>query len=139
MFDLNTKSTFFLIKEAYPLLLKAGEGANILIISSTSGQYPPQVMGVYGMTKAAVDNMVKWMSKEFRPDGIRCNSLAPGVIATELSGPLWKGDGIGLPKESIGQAEHIGSVAATICSKDGSFMNGSIYHANGGFYSHENL
>jgi NAD(P)-dependent dehydrogenase (short-subunit alcohol dehydrogenase family) len=32
------------------------------------------------MTKAALDNMVKGLSQELRPDGIRINSLAPGLI-----------------------------------------------------------
>ena len=83
------------------------------------------------MTKAALDNMVNWMSKELRKEGIRINGIAPGLIKTNLTKSLWNhplaNKGMGLPSE-------IASVVATICSKvDGRFMNGEIYHLNGGY------
>ena len=60
-------------------------------------------MGVYGSTKAALENMVKWMKDEFRPDGIRVNGIAPGLIKTDFSTPLWNNPNV--PKESIGTSE----------------------------------
>jgi dehydrogenase/reductase SDR family protein 4 len=92
LWDLNVKATFFLIKESFDLLKKAGKEANILVISSVAGTNPHPTLGVYGMTKAALDNMVKWMSKELMYEDIRVNGLAPGLILTEFSGPLWKGN-----------------------------------------------
>jgi dehydrogenase/reductase SDR family protein 4 len=62
LWDLNVKSVFFLIKEAKDLLKKAGKGANALVISSVSGKNPHYTLGVYAMTKAALDNMVVWMA-----------------------------------------------------------------------------
>ena len=83
------------------------------------------------MTKAALDNMVIGLSKELLGDGIRLNGIAPGLIKTAFSDPLWKSD---VDKASIGLPENIGSVAACICAAgDGAFMNGEIYHVNGGF------
>ena len=106
--------------------------ANICVISSTDGTIPMGVVGLYGSTKAALNNMVKFLSQELRADGIRVNSLAPGLIKTEFSGPLWNNPNI--PPESIGEAYHIGSVAALICSKhDGGFMNGEVHTVAGGF------
>ena len=134
LWDLNVKATFFLIQEALPLLEEAvekGGKPNILVVSSMTGRNPHPTIGVYGMTKAALDNMVKGLCQEFMSTGIRINAISPGLIRTEFSGPLWKSD---VPKESIGEAHHIGAVAATICSEqDGGFMNGEIYHVNGGF------
>jgi dehydrogenase/reductase SDR family protein 4 len=89
MWDINTKSTFFLIAETIDLLRLAGSGANICIISSVTGTLPNKMIGVYGSTKAALENMIKWMKDEFRSDGIRVNGIAPGLIKTEFSGPLW--------------------------------------------------
>ena len=107
LWDLNVKSTFFLIKEAFGML-KASRAAgnkdtNILLISSVTGTNPSWAIGVYGATKAALDNLTKGLSHELRPEGIRVNSLAPGLIATEFSGPLW--DNPNVPKQSIGQAD----------------------------------
>ena len=84
------------------------------------------------MTKAALDNMVKWLATELMDVNIRVNALAPGLIQTELSGVLWKNNEALHPK-SKGKSSQIGSVAATICSQDGSFMNGEIYYVHGGF------
>ena len=113
---------------------KAGGAANILVISSVSGMNPPPFIGVYGATKAALDNLVKGLAQELMYEGIRVNSLAPGLIRTEFSGPLWKTESKEVPKEAMGEPEHIGSVAACICSpKDGAFMNGEIFYVHGGF------
>ncbi len=65
-------------------------------------------------------------------DEIRINCIAPGLIRTEFAGPLWKGNEALHPK-SYSTPEFIGSVAATICSKDGTFMNGETYAIHGGF------
>ena len=69
-----------------------GKPTNILVISSITGRNPQSTIGVYGATKAALDNIVKGLVVELRGDNIRINSLAPGLIATEFSGPLWNND-----------------------------------------------
>ena len=62
LWDLNVKSTFFLIAECMDLLKEAGPGRNILVVSSVAGTNPNWILGVYGMTKAALDNMVRWLA-----------------------------------------------------------------------------
>ena len=92
LFDINVKSTFFLIKETKHLLDKSAEmknPTNILVISSVTGTTPQFSIGIYAATKACLDNMVKGMATELRPDGIRINSLAPGLIKTNFSGGFW--------------------------------------------------
>jgi NAD(P)-dependent dehydrogenase (short-subunit alcohol dehydrogenase family) len=117
----------------YELLKKAGPGSNILINTSVLGKHPSRVAGVYAMTKAALDNMVIWLAKELMDDGIRVNGIAPGLIKTEMSGPFWKNRVHKLPKNSAADPSEIAAVAATICSADGSFMNGETYQVNGGY------
>ena len=101
MWDLNVKSTFFLIKETLELIREAGPGSNICIISSVSGANPPSTLGVYGSTKAALENMVKWMKDDLMDDGIRVNGISPGLIKTDFAESLWKNPAI--PKQSIGE------------------------------------
>ena len=131
MWDLNVKSTFFLITETIELVRAAGEGANICIISSVTGTQPNWTIGVYGSTKAALENMIKWMKDELRPDGIRVNGVSPGLIKTDFSGPLWNNPSV--PADAIGMPEQIASVVATVCSVDGGFMNGDTYQVHGGY------
>ena len=57
MFTVNTKSSFFMLKECLPLL-KAGSPSNVLFTSSISADDCCPKVGVYGMTKAAINNIV---------------------------------------------------------------------------------
>ena len=76
--------------------------------------------------------MTKWLKDELRPDGIRVNCLAPGLIQTDFSKALWEGKE-GKTDDTMGQPWQIGSVAAMMCSRDGSFINGETYGVNGGY------
>ena len=132
MFDLNVKSALFLIQEALPLLRKGGPGRNILVNSSISSQHPHHSLGVYAMTKAALENMVKWMCQELRDEDIRVNCISPGITKTAFAEPLWNTDAV--PEKAKGEPENIAAVCATICAeKDGRFMNGEVYNVHGGF------
>ncbi len=71
------------------------------------------------------------MKDELRSDGIRVNGVSPGLIKTDFSGPLWNNPSV--PADSIGMPEQIASVVATVCSVDGSFMNGDTYQVHGGY------
>ena len=64
---------------------------------------PNWTIGVYGSTKAALENMIKWMKDELRVDGIRVNGISPGLIKTDFSGPMWDNDTV--PRDSIGMPE----------------------------------
>jgi dehydrogenase/reductase SDR family protein 4 len=54
MWELNVKSTFFTIAECKPLLEKS-KTANVMIVSSVGGIRPPPIIGVYGLTKTALN------------------------------------------------------------------------------------
>ena len=105
-----------MIKECKELLKKGGKESNILVVSSIEGSSPTPEIGVYAMTKSALNNMVVWMATELREDDIRINSISPGLIATEFSGILWK-ENKDLNKKRLGTSEQIASVAATMCSQ----------------------
>ena len=62
------------------------------MVSSVTGKNPNFTIGVYAMTKAALDNMVKGLSEELMSESIRVNGIAPGLIRTDFSGPLWNSD-----------------------------------------------
>tara|TARA_B110001450_G_C17475399_1_gene421971 strand:+ start:140 stop:463 length:324 start_codon:yes stop_codon:yes gene_type:complete len=67
LWNLNVKSTFFLIKECHELLSASrgkGGSANVCVISSTDGFIPFPLVGLYGATKAALNNIIKFLSGE---------------------------------------------------------------------------
>ena len=127
--DINLKSVFFMIKEAKPLMPK---GSNILITSSMGAFDPLYTIGVYGLTKAAVNNMVKGLYEELKPDEIRINTIAPGLVNTEMAHGLIYSNPDKYVKMSA-KPEQIADFIATICSCDGSWLNGECYIINGGY------
>ena len=89
MIELNIKQNFFLVKETIHLLRK-GVNPNILFMSSVAGKNPNFMLGIYSMTKAAMNSMTEFLSQELRSDGIRVNALGPGVIKTNFAKSLWE-------------------------------------------------
>jgi dehydrogenase/reductase SDR family protein 4 len=130
MMDLNIKSTFFTVKESLHLLQK-GKEPNILIMSSVAGKNPSPMIGIYSMTKAAMNSLTEVLAFELRADGIRVNALGPGVIKTNFAKPIWdSGMDVG---EALGEPSQVAGLASCICSNDGSFCNGEVFYCHGGF------
>ena len=84
-------------------MLRASKSANILSVSSVTGTTPQEIIGVYSMTKACLNNMVKLLASELRADNIRVNGIAPGLIKTRMSAGIWKAQGI--EQDKIGKPE----------------------------------
>jgi dehydrogenase/reductase SDR family protein 4 len=130
--NINLKSVFFMIKESHQLL-KASKRSNVLLTSSMSAVDPYYSIGVYGITKAGVNNMVRSLSVELMEDNIRVNAIAPGLVNTDMAAPFIKDNSL-INDKNCAKPDQIASVIATICSEDdGSFMNGEIYTVHGGF------
>jgi dehydrogenase/reductase SDR family protein 4 len=135
MFDLNVKSVFFMVKEAKYLLMKSKSDPNILFISSASSVKGLPRVGVYAMTKAAMNNMTEWLATELMEDNIRVNCIAPGLIPTKMSGPIVElvNARPEINKKVLGKTDDIGALAATICSEECIFINGESILIHGGF------
>ncbi len=102
-----------------------------MFVSSVTGQTPSWPIGVYGSTKAALENMTIFLADELMADGIRVNGVAPGLIKTDFSQPIWTNKE--LDPKSIGQPEDIGAAMAFICSEEGKFVNRTTVTVHGGF------
>jgi len=63
---------------------------------------PNYRIGVYAMSKAALDNMVKWLAVELMAYSIRVNAIAPGLVVTEMTAPIWKYGGASLHESQKG-------------------------------------
>ena len=136
VFNTNLKSVFFLSKMVRDAILEHGEGGSIINISSVGGYRASNGLGAYSVSKAGLLMLSRVMASEWGVDGIRVNTIAPGVIQTEFSRALWdrpdggrqqgKGLGrIGTPEEMAGAAVYLASPAA-------SFVTGTSIIADGG-------
>ena len=81
----NLKSLLFMIKESLPLMR---EGSNILLTSSLRAFDPASDVGLYAITKTAVNSLVKVLAEELKPRKVRINSIAPGLVDTDLAAGL---------------------------------------------------
>lgn len=80
MFNINVKAPYHLTKLAIPHL-KETKG-NIVNVSSVNGIRSFAGVCAYNMTKAALDQLTKTVALEVAADGVRVNSVNPGVIIT---------------------------------------------------------
>ncbi len=85
----NLRALVFTTREALPMLREAGREhgkALIVNLSSIAGIQSPPWLSVYGATKAAVLGFSKSTQKEVGSDGVAVTALAPGFVATDMTG-----------------------------------------------------
>ncbi|MEM7709025.1 MAG: glucose 1-dehydrogenase [Pseudomonadota bacterium] len=86
-FAVNLKGPYFLSARAVKLMAKNG-GGSIVNVASIEGLQPARQHLLYAMSKAAMINMSVGFAKEYGPDGIRVNTVCPGVVETRLAKAL---------------------------------------------------
>lgn len=88
--NVNLKSAYFIIQEVLPNMINRKQGL-IINISSVWGLVGASCEVAYSVTKAGLDALTKSLAKELGPSNIRVNSIAPGIIDTDMNKNL---DGI---------------------------------------------
>ncbi len=131
------RGTWYLTKRILRLfMLRAGNG-RIINVSSVVGHTGNAGQIPYTMEKAALDAFTKSLAKELAGRGILVNSVAPGFIDTEMTVALpdeVKASILAqIPLGRMGRPEEVARVVAFLAT-DGSYVNGSVIHVNGGLY-----
>ncbi len=83
VFSINVRSLAMLSIGLAPSMIARG-GGSVINISSVAGVHGPLGRVAYAGTKGAVDAMTRALAADWGPDGIRVNSIAPGLIATAI-------------------------------------------------------
>src|ERR1700688_913764 len=130
----NLKGTFNGLREAAKRLRNGGR---IINFSSSVVGLKLETYGVYAATKAAVETLTAFLSKELRGRSITVNAIAPGPTATDLflngkSPELIERMAKMNPLERLGTPQDIASAVAFLVGPDGSWINGQVLRANGG-------
>ena len=121
---------------------KIQKNASIIFISSISGVYRSQIgEGSYGATKAALAGFVKSLALELSAQGIRVNTIHPGVVETPLlevsNGTFGEEELEALrqkyPLKRFGKPEDIANCAVYLLSDASNWMTGSNILIDGGF------
>ena len=135
MIETNLNSVFYCTQEVLPTMIKRQKGC-IINISSIWGITGGSCEVSYSTTKSAINGLTKALAKELGPSHIRINSIAPGIIDTEMNKNLTKQDlediKNEIPLERIGKPEDIAKCISWLI--EDSYTTGQIISVNGGWY-----
>jgi 3-oxoacyl-[acyl-carrier protein] reductase len=121
-----------------PGMLERGAGS-IVMISSRLGQIGFAGVAHYSAAKAALIALAKSLAREFGPQGIRANAIAPGVVVTDMGAQVMDGE-VGrkrmaeLPLGRFGTPAEIAESAVFLLSDASSLFLGQTLNPNGGGY-----
>ena len=135
--DINAKGVFLGTKAAIPEIRKAG-GGSIVNISSIAGLTGGRTSS-YAASKGAVRLLTKSSAIQYAGEGIRCNSVHPGVIETPMTTTIMlntqESRDLNVsrhPLGRVGQPEDIAYGVLFLASDESSFMTGSELVIDGG-------
>ncbi len=137
--NVNLKGAFFTVQKALPLM---SVGSSVVFNSSCLAEMAMAGSSVYSASKAAVNSLVKVLSAELAPRGVRVNAVSPGPVNTPIYGKM------GMPPEQLeafagqiqsrvpvgrfGDPGEIAKTVAFLASPDASFIVGANLTADGG-------
>ena len=129
-------------------VMKEARSGSIINISSSGGESAVPGISLYSMSKAAVNMLTRTAAKEFGPDGIRVNAVAPGWVETPMGTHSFRDeagavdarkreDGLATRKAAsplgiVGEPRDIALAILYLASDASRFMTGQIMRPNGG-------
>jgi len=136
LFAINTRANWMIAKAVHPLL-KASRGA-FVATASMSAHQPTPGLGAYSASKAALLMLVRQLSVEWGPDGIRCNSVSPGPTLTPMTEAGYADKTrrdqreSGIPLRKLGTAEDIANAILFLLSPYAGHISGIDLLVDGG-------
>jgi 3-oxoacyl-[acyl-carrier protein] reductase len=135
LLSLNLASVIKLSRQVSRVMLARG-GGNIINISSVIGTRGFKGTSVYSATKAALDGLSRSLARELGARGIRVNSIAPGFLATDMTGHMPAAQKAQIlrrtPLGRLGEAADVVGLIRYLISDDASFITGQTFVVDGG-------
>ncbi len=139
LMNVNAKGTFLGMKHAVPAMQRAGGGAivNISSISGFVGQ--DRIHMGYNASKGAVRLMTKSAAVQYAKDGIRVNSVHPGVMppmrtSKASADPAWREKTLrAVPMKREGRVEEVAYAVVFLASDEASYITGTELVVDGGY------
>ena len=135
--ETNLKGPFLVSREAVKLMKERGRG-KIINISSTAARKAARGMGVYGIAKAGLEMLTKVLAVELARDHIAVNAVAPSMVKTAFSQPLWGDKAILddvkrlIPMGRIAEPEEVAGIVLFLASDLSTFITGEVIIVDGG-------
>lgn len=135
--DLNVNGTMYTVKHAARELVRGG-GGSIVAISSIAASNTHRWFGAYGVSKSAVDHLVRLAADELGASNVRVNGIRPGLIRTELvamvldSPDLSADYAAATPLPRVGEVDDIANLAAFLLGDASTWISGQVINVDGG-------
>lgn len=129
VFAVNLRAAFLLCKYCIPYMEKAA----VVNVSSVHARGTTANVIPDAASKAALEAFPRGMSREYKPDKLRMNCVAPGAVDTPM---LWDNpnvkNGVAKVEGVIGQPEDVAAAICFLASDEASFINGTTLVVDGG-------
>jgi len=135
----NLKSMLFACQIYGKQMIEQGEGGSIINISSASSGPPLSKVFTYSISKAGVNNLTQFLAREFAPQNVRVNAIAPGFFPAEQNRKLLTEERTAsifrhTAMNRFGDAEELAGATVWLASGNASsFVTGAIIRVDGGF------
>jgi 2-hydroxycyclohexanecarboxyl-CoA dehydrogenase len=142
IFAVNVRGAYNITRRVAPGLAERGFG-RIVFLSSVSAERGGGVFGgvAYSAAKAAQLGFARALARELGPRGVTVNSVAPGLIGTDITGGKLEGERkeqllAGTPVGRIGAVADVADLITYLCRPESGYITGVTYDVNGGSHIH---
>lgn len=126
----NLKGAFNMIRHFSSFFIRNREGC-IINIASVAGLMGNIGQCNYAASKAGLIGLTKTVAKELAPKGVRCNAIAPGFIATDMTGNQTENPLLGMiPLGRMGDARDVADAAGYLATAG--YVTGEVLRVDGG-------
>lgn len=131
--ETNLTGAFLCAQTAARRMVATGRGGAIVNVTSVHEHIPLSGSAPYTASKHGLGGLTKVMALELGEHRIRVNSVAPGQIATRMTGQEDQSpQAIPVPLGRAGDAREVGALIAWLCSDQASYVTGASYVIDGG-------
>jgi NAD(P)-dependent dehydrogenase (short-subunit alcohol dehydrogenase family) len=135
--DLDLTGAFLCMQRAARRMADQGRGGRVIAVTSIHEHLPLRDNAAYCAAKGGLGMLVKSMALELGPHGITVNAVAPGEIATKMTGqededPRESGQERDIPVPRPGHAREIAAAVAFLASPDAAYTTGHSLLVDGG-------
>ncbi|MCX5513278.1 short-chain dehydrogenase [Kaistia algarum] len=137
--DVNLEGAYFTTQAAARQMVKQGEGGAIVAVSSISALVGGSMQTHYTPTKAGVHSLMQSVAIALGPHGIRCNSVMPGAILTDINRDDLTPDKLDhfskrVPLGRIGEPVEVAKCVVFLASDLAGYVTGASLLVDGGMF-----
>jgi NAD(P)-dependent dehydrogenase (short-subunit alcohol dehydrogenase family) len=132
--NVNLRAPYILVQQLVPGMVGRG-GGTVVNVSTLAASVPASGAGIYGATKAGLEQLTRVWADEFGASGVRVNAVAVGPTetpGTAVMPEVLQAVAATTTLRRTAEASEIASAVVFLTSADSSYVNGAVLHAAGG-------